>query len=64
MPSEEIEKQRAQDRYWARTARGETEEAKSDLARLAIIRKQREEAKRKREAEKAGRSLLCGWVWQ
>ena len=33
-------------------AAGKTEEARADLARLAIIRKQREEAAAKREAEK------------
>ena len=31
---------------------GKTDEARADLARLAIIRKQREEAAAKREAEK------------
>ena len=31
---------------------GKTDEARADLARLAIIRKQREEAAKKREAEK------------
>jgi hypothetical protein len=33
---------------------GKTEEARSDLARLAIIRKQREEAAKKREEERKG----------
>ena len=31
---------------------GKTDEARADLARLAIIRKQREEAAKKRDAEK------------
>lgn len=33
---------------------GKTDQAKADLARLAIIRKQREEAARKKEEEKKG----------
>ena len=33
---------------------GKTEEARSDMARLAIIRKQREEAAKKREEERLG----------
>ena len=43
-------KQQAQARYQKLHAEGKTDEAKSDLARLAIIRKQREDAKLKREA--------------
>lgn len=39
-------------------AEGKTDQARSDLARLAIIRKQREEAARKREEEKKGKILL------
>ena len=35
-------------------AAGKTEEARADLARLAIIRKQREEAAKKREEEQKG----------
>ena len=34
---------------------GHTEEARADLARLAIIRKQREEAQRKKEQEAKGK---------
>ena len=34
---------------------GKTEEARADLARLAIIRQQREEAAKKREEEKQGK---------
>lgn len=33
---------------------GKTDQAKADLARLAIIRKQREEAAKKKEEEKKG----------
>lgn len=39
-------------------AEGKTDQARSDLARLAIIRKQREEAARKRDEEKKGTILL------
>ncbi|XP_072168162.1 28 kDa heat- and acid-stable phosphoprotein-like [Diadema setosum] len=48
---EEIEKQQAKDRYLKAHAAGKTEEARADLARLAIIRKEREEAAKKRELE-------------
>lgn len=34
---------------------GKTDQAKADLARLAIIRKQREEAARKKEGERKGK---------
>ena len=37
---------------------GQTEEAQSDMARLAIIRKQREEAARRRDEEKKGKYVL------
>lgn len=36
---------------------GKTDEAQADLARLAIIRKQREEAARKKEEERKGELL-------
>lgn len=49
---EEIEKQRAREHYQKLHAQGKTEEARADLARLAIIKKQREEAAKKREEEK------------
>lgn len=42
---------------------GKTDQAKADLARLAIIRKQREEAARKKEEERKGtlgRCMFCG----
>ncbi|RZC41957.1 28 kDa heat- and acid-stable phosphoprotein-like, partial [Asbolus verrucosus] len=48
---EEIEKQRAQAHYQKLHAEGKTEQARADLARLAIIKQQREEAKKRREAE-------------
>nr|CAB3264719.1 28 kDa heat- and acid-stable phosphoprotein-like [Phallusia mammillata] len=49
---EEIAKQESARRYQQLHAEGKTDEAKADLARLAIIRKQREESARKREEEK------------
>ena len=49
---EEIEKQHAQQRYQKLHAEGKTEQAQRDLARLAIIRKQREEAAKKKEEAK------------
>ncbi|KAK9752230.1 Casein kinase substrate phosphoprotein PP28 [Popillia japonica] len=49
---EEIEKQRAQAHYQKLHAEGKTEQARADLARLAIIKQQREEAQKRRESEK------------
>jgi len=49
---EEVEKQEAQQRYWEMHKAGKTDQAKADLARLALIRKQREDAAKKREEEK------------
>lgn len=37
---------------------GKTDQAKADLARLAIIRKQREDAARKKEEERKGKVLI------
>ncbi|CAA9998021.1 unnamed protein product [Nesidiocoris tenuis] len=53
MEREEIEKQRASAHYHMLHSQGKTAEARADLARLAIIKQQREEAAKKREAEKA-----------
>ena len=41
-------------------AAGKTEEARADLARLAIIRKQREDAAKKREEEQKGGYNIIG----
>ncbi|XP_003387651.2 PREDICTED: 28 kDa heat- and acid-stable phosphoprotein-like [Amphimedon queenslandica] len=49
---EEIEKQRAAASYRKKHEAGMTEEAQRDLARLALIRQQREEAAKKKEAAK------------
>ena len=38
-------------------AAGKTDEARADLARLAIIKQQREEAAKKRDAEKKAREM-------
>lgn len=42
---------------------GKTDQAKADLARLAIIRKQREEAARKKEEEKKGKLEETDFLW-
>lgn len=52
---EEVEKQRAQAHYQKLHAEGKTDQARSDLARLAIIKQQREEAAKRRELEKKGK---------
>lgn len=49
---EEIEKQQAKIRYQQLHIQGKTDEARADLARLALIKKQREEAAKKREDER------------
>ncbi|OTF77197.1 28 kDa heat- and acid-stable phosphoprotein-like protein [Euroglyphus maynei] len=49
---EEVEKQQAKERYQKLHAEGKTDQAKADLARLELIRKQREEANLKREMER------------
>lgn len=51
---EEVAKQEAKKKYQAMTAAGKTDEAKADMARLAIIRAQREEAAKKRELQQKG----------
>jgi hypothetical protein len=43
------------DRFLKAHLAGKTDQAKKDLARLAIIRKQREEASKQREAEQTGK---------
>ncbi|NP_001087517.1 PDGFA associated protein 1 L homeolog [Xenopus laevis] len=49
---EEIEKQKAKEHYMKMHLAGKTDQAKADLARLAIIRKQREDAAKKKDEEK------------
>eukprot|EP00091_Calanus_sinicus_P024597 TRINITY_DN8917_c0_g1_i3.p1 TRINITY_DN8917_c0_g1~~TRINITY_DN8917_c0_g1_i3.p1 ORF type:complete len:101 (-),score=42.46 TRINITY_DN8917_c0_g1_i3:226-528(-) len=50
---EEIDKAKAKAHYQKQHAAGKTDEARADLARLSIIRKQREDAAAKRAAEQA-----------
>ena len=57
---EAIEAQRKKEAYMKATMEGKTDQAKSDLARLAIIRKQREEAAKKRLEEQAGKQKVSG----
>ncbi|KAH7431443.1 hypothetical protein KP509_08G048100 [Ceratopteris richardii] len=52
---EELEKQRAHERYMKLQEQGKTEQAKKDLERLALIRQQRLDAAKKREEEKAAK---------
>jgi len=49
---EEIEKQKAHERYMRLQEQGKTEQARKDLERLALIRQQRAEAAKKRDEEK------------
>lgn len=51
---EEIARQRNVARQRKLQEEGKTDQARSDLARLAVIRKQREEAAKKREEQKKG----------
>ncbi|CAG8479411.1 5570_t:CDS:2 [Paraglomus occultum] len=48
---EAAEKEAAREQYWKLHLEGKTEQAKADLARLALIRKQREEAANARKAK-------------
>ncbi|XP_073142293.1 uncharacterized protein [Henckelia pumila] len=52
---EEIEKQKAHERYMKLQEQGKTEQARKDLDRLALIRQQRVEAAKKRDEEKAAK---------
>ena len=54
---EELAKQQARANYQKMHMAGKTEEARADLARLAIIRKEREEAAKKRDAEKQSKTF-------
>ncbi|XP_075888404.1 pdgfa associated protein 1b isoform X2 [Nelusetta ayraudi] len=56
---EEIEKQKAKAHYMKLHYAGKTDEAKADLARLAIIRREREEAARKKEGEKKAKEAAA-----
>ncbi|KAG4112275.1 hypothetical protein ERO13_D13G152368v2 [Gossypium hirsutum] len=52
---EEIEKQKAHERYMKLQEQGKTEQSRKDLERLAMIRQQRAETAKKREEEKAAK---------
>ncbi|RGB39155.1 casein kinase substrate phospho protein PP28-domain-containing protein [Rhizophagus diaphanus] len=53
---EAAEKAASQQRYWKLHQEGKTEQAKADLERLAIIKKQREEAAVRRKAEQEAKA--------
>uniref|UniRef100_A0A3Q0T7Z0 Pdgfa associated protein 1a n=1 Tax=Amphilophus citrinellus TaxID=61819 RepID=A0A3Q0T7Z0_AMPCI len=55
---EEIEKQKSKERYMKLHLEGKTEQARADLARLAIIKKQREEAAKKRDELRKGKKIV------
>jgi len=57
---EEIARQRNIMRQRKLQEEGKTDQARSDLARLALIRKQREEAARKREEQKKAKEAATG----
>ncbi|NP_001149334.1 heat- and acid-stable phosphoprotein [Zea mays] len=52
---EELEKQKAHERYMKLQEQGKTEQARKDLERLALIRQQRADAAKKRDEEKAAK---------
>ncbi|GAQ04858.1 hypothetical protein ALT_2179 [Aspergillus lentulus] len=55
---EAIEAQQARERYMKLHAEGKTEEARADLARLALIREQREAERLRKQAEKEEKEAL------
>ncbi|GJM93106.1 hypothetical protein PR202_ga09632 [Eleusine coracana subsp. coracana] len=52
---EELEKQKAHERFMKLQEQGKTEQSRKDLERLALIRQQRADAAKKREEEKAAK---------
>ena len=48
---EELEAKAAKERYWKLQEAGKTDQAKADMARLAVIRREREEKAAARKAE-------------
>ncbi|VVC42091.1 Hypothetical protein CINCED_3A014105 [Cinara cedri] len=54
---EELEREKKKLHYQKLQAEGKTEEARADLARLAIIKQQRAEAAKKREEEKKEKEM-------
>lgn len=55
---EELDKQRAAANYQKLHAEGKTDQARADLARLAIIKQHRAEAAARREQEKKGKRIM------
>ena len=62
---EALEAERKKAEYWRLHAAGKTDQAKADLKRLEQVRKEREEAAKKKAAEKAGMGVLdrLPWAW-
>lgn len=58
---DEIEKERQKKVHEQLRAEGKTDQARADLARLAIIRQEREQAAKRREAETKGMSTWTQW---
>ncbi|KAL4792297.1 major facilitator superfamily domain-containing protein [Aspergillus venezuelensis] len=56
---EAIEAQQARERYMKLHAEGKTDEARADLARLALVRERREEERLRKEAEKEEKAELA-----
>lgn len=56
---EQLEKQKAIANYQKLHAAGKTDQARADLARLAIIKQQREEAAKKREEDKKAKEVAA-----
>ncbi|PLB51731.1 hypothetical protein P170DRAFT_433600 [Aspergillus steynii IBT 23096] len=56
---EAIEAQQARERYMKLHAEGKTDEARSDLARLALVREKREADRLRKEAEKEEKAELA-----
>ena len=60
---EEIEKQKSKERYMKLHLEGKTDQARADLARLAIIKKQREDAAKKRDELRKGEEMDHLVLW-
>lgn len=56
---EALEAQQERERYMKLHAEGKTEEARSDLARLALIREQRESERARKQAEKEEKEAVA-----
>jgi len=56
---EALEAAAAKERYWKLQEAGKTDQARADLARLAVIRKEREEKARQRKAELEERKVAA-----